>query len=255
MHRVSGKELEEHALDYRPVNQPQDEQLRFLGVLRSAAIEYEQAEVAIQVLVVKSRPMVKLYRDRRPTYLNRLTGRLEEVKGLLNTRRDKGRDCTWSQIEKARRGNRAESLVDVRGTRGDGNLELAFQLNEERLAQAEVRNVRYLLGTHDFDPCADEMLTPFKKQKVVERPVKVVKGPIRVRRIFLHEEGHVEGLIFVAMLALLVYATVEMLSCNASQWMTILQMVEKFELLGAVCLRFGDVSVLKLTQQLNCSQR
>jgi len=132
---VSDHELEAHPLAYRPVNQPQGEPLRYHGVLRSAAIEYEAEEVPIQVLVVKSRTKAKLDRDRRQTYLVRLTGRLEEIQGMLNTRRYKRRDYAWLQIEKARRGNPAKSLVDIELTGDDGNLELSFQVNEEKLVK------------------------------------------------------------------------------------------------------------------------
>jgi len=45
------------------------------------------------------------------------------------------------------------------------------------------------------------MLTRFKKQEVVERRIKMIKGPICIRPMFLHEEECVEGLIFVALLA------------------------------------------------------
>lgn len=255
MDAVSDKELEDHPLAYRPVNQPQDEPLRYHGVLRSATIEHEEKEVPIQVLVVKSRAKVKLDRDRRQTYLDRLTGRLEEIQGMLNTRRYKRRDYAWSQIEKARRGNPAKALVDVELTGKDGNLKLTFQLDEEKLAQAEARDGRYLLGTNDFDLSADEMLTRFKKQEVVERRIKVVKGPIRIRPMFLHKEERIEGLVFVAMLALLVYTILEMLCRRAGRWITARQVLEKFELLGAIYLQFGDGSVLKLPSELNASQR
>jgi transposase len=143
---VSDKELEEHPLAYRPTNQRKDEPLRYHGVLRSGTIEHEGESVPIQVLVVKSRTKVKLDRDRRQTYLQRLTGRLEEIQGMLNTRRYKRRDYTWSQIEKARRGNPAKGLVDVELSGVDGQLKLSFQLNQEKLAQAEAIDGRYLLG-------------------------------------------------------------------------------------------------------------
>ncbi len=105
----------------------------------------------IQVLVVKSRTKVKLDRDRRQTYLDRLTGRLEEIQCLLNTRRYKRRDYTWVQIEKARRGNPAKILVDVELSGEDGNPKLTFQLNQEKLAQAKAMDGRYLVGTNDYD--------------------------------------------------------------------------------------------------------
>ena len=73
MNSVSDEELEDQPLAYRPSNQPKDEPLRYHGVLRSATIEYKRETVPIQVLVVKSRTKVKLDRDRRQTYLDRLT--------------------------------------------------------------------------------------------------------------------------------------------------------------------------------------
>jgi transposase len=254
MEAVSDKELEDHPLAYRPANQPQDEALRYHGVLRSATIEYEGERVPIQVLVVKSRTKVKLDRDRRQTYLDRLIGRLEEIQGMLNTRRYKQYDYTWTQIEKACRGNPANGLVDVELTGRDGNLKLTFQLNQQKVVQAEEMDGLYLLGTNDFDLSALEMLTRFKKQEVVERRIKTVKGPVRIRPMFLHRQERIEGLIFVAMLALLVYTILEMLCRKAGQWITARQVLEKFELLGAVYLQFSDGSVLKLPSALSAFQ-
>jgi transposase len=254
MNAVSDQELEQHPLAYRPANQREDEPLRYQGVVRSATVECEGERVPVQVLVVKSRTKVKLDRDRRQNYLDRLTSRLEEIQGLLNTRRYKRRDYTWTQIEKARRGNPAKGLVDVELSGEDANLQLTFQLNQEKLAQAEAMDGRYLLGTNDFDLSALEMLTRFKKQEVVERRIKVVKGPIRIRPMFLHKQERIEGLIFVAMLALLVYTILEMLCRRAGQWITARQVLEKFELLGAVYLQFSDGSVLKLPSALNAFQ-
>ena len=208
----------------------------------------------IQVLVVKSRTKVKLDRDRRQTYLDRLVGRLEEIQGLLNTRRYKQRDYTWVQIEKARRGNPAKSLVDVELSGEDANLKLTFQLNQEKLARAEAMDGRYLLGTNDSDLSAPEMLTRYKKQEVVEGRIKVVKGPVHVRPMFLHKQERIDGLVFVAMLALLVYTILEMLCRRAGQWITARQVLEKFELLGAVYLQFGDGSILKLPSALSAFQ-
>jgi transposase len=255
MGSVSDEELTAHPLAYRPANQPKNEPLRYHGVLRSATIEYEGKAVPIQVLVVKSQPKGKLDRDRRQTYLARLTERLAEIQGMLNTRRYKRRDYTWAQIEKARRGNPAKGLVDVELTGKDGNLELTFGLNQEKLAQAEAMDGRYLLGTNDFDLAALEMLARFKKQEVVERRIKVIKGPVRIRPMFLHKQERVEGLIFVAMLALLVYTILEMLCRRAGQSITARQVLEKFERLGAIYLQFSDGSLLKLPSALSPFQR
>lgn len=251
MRSVSDEELAAHLLDYRPANQPKDEPLRYQGVLRSATIEYEGKEVAIQVLVVKSRTKVKLDREQRETYLDRLTNRLEKIQSMLNTRRYKRWDYAWAQIEKARRGNPAKRFVDIELTGEDGNLKLSYRLNQEKLAQAQAVDGRYLLGTNDHCLSALQMLALFKRQEVVERRIKMVKGPIQIRPMFLHKQERIEGLVFVAMLALLVYAILEMLCRRAGQWITARQVLEKFERLGAIYLQFSDGSVLKLPSALN----
>jgi transposase len=250
MHSVSDDELAAHPLDYRPQNQPQYEALRYQGVLRSTTIHHGEQAVPVQVLVVKSRTKVKLDRDRRQTYLERLTRRLNEIQSMLNTRRYKRRDYAWAQIEKARRGNPAKGFVDVELTGEDGNLELTYQVDQEKLAQAEAVDGRFLLGTNDDSLSALEMLLRFKRQEVVERRFKVVKGPVQIRPIFLHKQERIEGLIFVAMIALLIYTILEMLCRRAGQQITARQVLEKFERLGAVYLQFSDGSVLKLPSAL-----
>ena len=83
---VPDEELDQNALDYRPTNQPKDEPLRYQGVLRSATIDHDGQRIPVRILVVKSRTKVKLDRDRRETYLKRLTDRLEKIQSMLNTR-------------------------------------------------------------------------------------------------------------------------------------------------------------------------
>ena len=80
------------------------------------------------------------------------------------------------------------------------------------------------------------------------------KGPAHIRPMFLHKQERIEGLVFVAMLALLVYTILEMLCRRAGQWITARQVLHKFERLGAVYLQFGDGSVLKLPSALNAFQ-
>jgi len=254
MQSVPDKELEAHPLDYRPANQPQDEPLRYHGVLRSATVQHNEQAVSIQVLVVKSRTKAKLDRERRQTYLDRLTNRLAKIQSMLNTRRYKKRDYAWHQIEKARGGNPSKGLVEVELTGSDGDLKLTYQIDQEKLAQAEAVDGRYLLGTNDDSLSAHEMLVYFKGQEIVERRFKVVKGPIQIRPMFLHKPERVEALILVAMIALLVYTILEMLCRRAGQPITARQVLERFAQLGAIYLQFSDGSILKLPSALTAFQ-
>jgi transposase len=252
---VGDDELDAHPLDYRPANQPKDEPLRYHGVLRSTVVEHEGQSVPIQVLVVKSRTKLKLDRERRQTYQERLTHRLEEIKGMLNKRRYKRKAYTQAQVDKARRGNPAKRFVNIELSGEDGNLTLHYSLNQELLAQAEAVDGRYLLGTNGTTLSAQQMLTLFKQQEVVERRFKVIKGPVRIRPLFLHKEERIESLVFVAMLALLVYTILEILCRRAGERTTARQVLQQFERLAATYIQFNDGSQLKLPSALNTEQQ
>lgn len=254
MNSVSDEELSRHSLAYRPVNQPAEEPLRYHGVVRSTTIKHDGRSVPIQVLVVKSRTKAKLDRDRRETYLNRLRSRLDEIQRMLNTRRYKRRDYTWNQIEKARQGNPAKRFVAIELNGTDGDLTLTYYLDQEALAAAEALDGRYLLGTNDHALTALQMLTRYKGQEIVERRTKTVKGPIRIRPLFLQREERIHGLIFVTMIALLIYTILEMLCRRAGEYITARQVLEKFEHLEAVYLQFSDGSQVKVPSALTAVQ-
>jgi len=255
MHSVGDEELDAHPLDYRPVNQSKEEPLRYHGVLRSTTIEHKGQHVPTQVLVVKSLTKLKLDRERRQTYLERLTGRLDEIRGMLNKRRYKRKDYAQAQIDKARRGNPAKRFVNIELSGEEGHLKLHYSLNEELLARAEAVDGRYVLGTNDATLSACQMLTLFKQQEVVERRFKVIKGLVRIRPLFLHKEERIESLVFVAMLALLVYTILEILCRRAGEQMTARRVLQRFERLAATYIHFSDGSQLKLPSALNTNQQ
>lgn len=252
---VTNEELDQHPLEYRPVKQPANEPLRYYGLLQEATIEYEGQEVPLQVLVVRSRTKMKLDSDRRQTYLQRLTERLAEIQGMLNTRRYKRKSFAQKQIDNALQSNPAKRFIDIALTGEDGNLTLTYQLDEERVAAAAALDGRYLLATNQHALDAQQMLIRFKRQEVVERRIKTVKGPIQVRPLFLHKKERVAGLVFVTMLALLAYTILEMLCRRAGRHITARQVLERFELLAATYFQFGDGSWLKLPSALNETQQ
>lgn len=251
----SQEEMDAAPLNYRPANQPDDEPLRYHGVVRKATIEHDGQSVPLQVLVVHSRTKAKLDRDRRDTYLQRLTDRLAEIQRLLNTRRYKRQSYAQKQIDKALRGNPAKRLVDIELSSTDGQLTLTYQVHEERVAAAARLDGRYLLGTNQPELNAQEMLVRFKRQEVVERRFKTVKGPIQVRPLFLHKQERIAGLVFVTMLALLVYTLLEMLCRRAGQHITARQVLKRFEFLAGTYIQFNDGSWLKLPSALNETQQ
>jgi hypothetical protein len=66
-----------------------------------------------------------------------------------------------------------------------------------------------VLATNRLPLSADEMLTLFKERDRSEKSHHVMKGPLRIRPMFLHTQDRIESLVFLVMVALLVYTLME----------------------------------------------
>ena len=55
----------------------------------------------------------------------------------------------------------------------------------------------------------DKVFSTFKEQYTVENANKILKGPVRLRPIFLHKQERIESLILVIFLALMLYYLLE----------------------------------------------
>jgi hypothetical protein len=141
---------------------------------------------------------------KRRTYLKRLLDELDNIRRQLNRGRYAERDYVVERIGSVRRGNPAKNLVwwELQGT--DGELNLTFHLDRDRLAAAQMCDGRYALGTNADHLTADQALHLFKGQDDAEKQFRVLKSPLTVRPIFLHTDRRIEGLVFVTLVALLV---------------------------------------------------
>jgi transposase len=253
---VSTAELLKHPLNYRPKNQKEDEPLLYYGVLSKVEISGKKGEAPVeaQVLLLYSQNKAQLDADKRTTLLNRYLGHLEALKKRLNQRKYKKAAYTSNQIKKAQSQYASvRHLVDVHLTGADGDLCLSYQVNAEQLSQAQEQDGRYLLATNR-PLSALEMLAKFKEQDQIEKRIRTVKGPIRVRPMFLHKPQRIEALVFICMLALLVFSLLELLAKRASIFLTADHLCKQFQNLTAVYTHFNDGSWLKQVVPLTSFQ-
>jgi len=116
------------------------------------------------------------------------------------------------------------------------------------------RDGRYLLVTNR-PLSADEMLSHFKGQDKIEKHIHAIKGPIRIRPMFLHNQERIESLVFICMLSLLVYSILEMLSKRANIVMTGESILKQFQTSTVVYITFKDGSIWKQVALLTTFQR
>jgi hypothetical protein len=254
---VSTEELKAHPLSYRPKNQKSDEPERDYGVKTEVTIgdPKTQETVSTQGLVLYSRNKAQLDCQKRETLLNRYQARLSQIQGDLNCRKYKKVDYTRNQIQKAQHQYRSvASLISVQLEGDDGQLTLSFDINEQQLETAKERDGRYLLITNRC-LSAEEIIRRFKRQDKVEKCNRTIKGPIRIRPIFLHKQERIESLVFICMLALLVFSILEMNARRAGIEMTATAIFSKFAALCAVYTVFDDGSSLKQVAPLTFFQQ
>ena len=114
----------------------------------------------------------------------------------------------------------------------------------EELTRAKERDGRYLLASNR-SLSDEEMLSHFKSQDRIEKHIRTFKGPIRVRPIFLHNQERIESLVFICMLALLVFSILEMLAKRNGIVMTGESILKQFQTMTVVYTIFRDGSCWK----------
>jgi hypothetical protein len=153
------------------------------------------------------------------------------------------------------RGNPARSWVDVEITTAeDERLGLKFQVNHKRLAEVRALEGKYVVATNAPHLSADDILRIYKGQDKVEKANRTVKGPLRVRPVFLRTDERIEGLVLFTMLALLVRSILALQCRRAGLSLTVDQILAEFASLRAIDLSFSDGSCRRVTSDLSATQ-
>lgn len=250
---VPASELAEHVLAYRPQRiKPTDKTfVPYQGAWRPFSFEHAGELVTDRVLVVWSAGKERLDQQKRKTYLKRLLNGLEVVQKQLNTRRYKKRAYVEQRIATLQRDNPLHQLVDVDLDGKEEAMSLHFNLNRERLAQAQALDGRYALATNSEHLSAEQALALFKGQDGVEKRFRSMKGPLVVHPLFVRSDRRIEGLVFISLLALLVRAILEQLCRRHDLALTADRLFHRFADLQAVDLTWADGSMQRRAAEMS----
>jgi transposase len=212
---VSEDELMNTPLQYRPRSARPDDPPLYYGVLREIDFTYEEGEEeftkTLRLLIMYSRGKARLDRQKREDHLARASAALSDIQAKLNVRRYK-RKCYVEQriANELKKAPAARGLINWQLAGEDAALTLTFELDDEAIARAAAVDGRYALVTNT-DLSADEMLVDFKRQCLVEGRFSIVKGPVPLRPIHLRSDRRIRALVFLTMVALLIYTILEWL--------------------------------------------
>ena len=242
---VSSAELAAHQLAYRPQRAVDDSNFEpYQAVWRPFSVTHNGQTFTDRGLVVWSESNQRLDEEKRKHHLKALLNRLRQIQGYLNRGKYNRRAYAAQQITLAQRGNPAKALVDVDLSGEDRALRLKFAINRQKLAEAMALDGKYLLGTNHSALTAEQALTYFKGQDRIEKRNGVLKGPLRVRPIYLRNDQRIEGMVFINMVALLAWSIAELRCRRAGLSYTSQRILNEFAPLYATDQTFTDGSRL-----------
>jgi len=251
LERVTAEELAAAPLAYRPARADRDlAWVPYHGVRQSLDVphpEPEQPALSITALVVWSPAKARLDAQLRTTQLTRLEDALTDLASNLGRRPYTTRTTVEKRVATllCRHPARAYLQVEVCGGADEEALTLRWEQVEEALTEAARLDGRYVLGTTDPTLDADQILARSKRRDVPEKRFAALKGPLAVRPIYLHQETRIQALVFCTMVALLVFALLELLLQRAQLDLSGRALIAQFASLTVLVLVFGDGSVLR----------
>jgi len=110
---------------------------------------------------------------------------------------------------------RVEEGVDDDPPEAPPTLRLVWAHDAAALAAAAALDGRYVLGANDPSLDPEHMLASAKRRDVPEKRFALVKGPLAIRPVYLHKQERIQALVFCTMVALLVFALLELLAHRA----------------------------------------
>lgn len=188
----------------------------------------EGEEFSVAAWVFDSSEKKKRDAVSRKKGIKQIASIFEDISGKLNTRKYGRRDYVAAQIEKRLGRKNARKLFwwDISGD--DGALSLDYCLDEEAMQKAETLEGKYVLITDDPARSPEEVVSSYKSQSKVERRFSHLKSRLRITPLFLKKDERIRGLVFITVVALMVYSLLECLCRRANVNLTSFMLIERY---------------------------
>ncbi len=201
-------------LEYLSQNQARkkdpSKQDRYYGLEVESSLTYGQREYPMRFIFVRSDGKLKRDSNRREKHRAKLEVELtvlSEKVGMPYYRNPEKLQGKLDTLLK-RYPEGAFLHIDLQTSEGKA-VALEYHWDEAAVAQAARWDGIYLLGTTLMEQPLDTVFGLFKEQHYCESANKNLKGPLRIRPVFLQTQARIEALIFILFLALMVYMVIE----------------------------------------------
>lgn len=196
----------------RQARLPEAERTRYRGAELPWPLASEAGTTRkLRALFVHSSEEEAACRKSRTRQLERAEGKLARVERGLGGRHYPDRPAVERRLAQLLVGTPGRFLRTDVGEEPSGKPTLAFWRDEEAIRQAERLDGLYCLITNvpAREAGAATLLAWFKEQERVERCHRALKGPLRVRPLFVQNDARIVALLAVCCFALMLYTLIE----------------------------------------------
>ena len=244
---------------YHHLRKPQQHRTKYWVWEKRDKISVSGREYEVRNLYFLSSHRQEHDRESREKELKKIKGDLERIAGLVNKYDYRSVEVVRSRVEKVLWKSRAKKYVRYEVKEGgDKKIQFRYSIDEQK-KQEDARFDGIFMIQTNAEGRAEEILADYKGQAVMESRVSKLKGPIRLRPIYLHKQERIESLVFVIFLALMAYCLLEREYRSQSReekdkHVTTRKLLETFKYVSVVYLTSPiegvKVAELSLDQQL-----
>jgi transposase len=196
---------------------------------------------------------------KRGEAVSEIESEFRKIKAKLNTKRWRERDLVQRRVESILSRKKKSSHAHLFKTEvsGDhGNLSFTYSIDEDVLKSASRLDGKYVLATTlNNGWSAEKVFETYRSRYLVEARIRNMKSEIAVRPIFLHDEGRIRALVFVSILALMVYSLIEILARRSGmERMTTRRLLFVFQKISVIELKMKGGVKFRLVEDLTMAQ-
>jgi len=202
-----------------------------------------------RAIVIKSFHKEEKDRAKRQKALDGISSQLEDIKQKLNTRRYKRAAYVEEMVDKifSPKGKKGmQRFFEVKLEGDEGKLCFDYHIEEE-IAREGGLDGKYILVT-SLTSSMDEVLRDYKRMNKMDRRMSFLKGPLKIRPVFLQRDNRIKALVLVNILALMVYSLLEWVASRRGLDRTGRYLFSWFRYFSLVKLEFGDGETVVLPE-------
>ncbi len=202
-------------------------------------------------LVVVSGPLRDQLRQNRQQRLDAVCAELAALRERIGQPRLRTHKAVQRSVNARLRAGKAARFLQVSVYETpNGQVNLHWQLNAAALAQAERLDGRYLLVTNDWRLSHQEMFRLYRQKDGVETCFHICKDDLQVSPLYLHQDQRIATMLFINMVALLVYTLLQRQIQQQGLQMTTRRLIERLDRLTLIETHCWDGSCLR---RLGCT--